>query len=344
MRPKNTRNPKKATPAKKTKISKAVPASQKKPPPVQEGELTSPPKKERAPVFAPSPEIMRSLSSSAESKPAASASDPQQNIASLLGIHVNKKVRSGFGGLNKDSEMKICKCPGAILFRLEPVDKSGRVSSWSEKVFFEALRNDEEWIAAAGIDSQCLHWCHRNIRMLNKMGYPIHLFVVYLEEDAPMPGDLVLIKLGTHLCTRINQAPGNETNASISINPFWPSNEVAVWSDVIGVDAACKKLVNECGSFVPGFYEQHKKKVHTCFREGELSMTLARMIHAPIEQVAEEERPDYDCDNCMNSAVDTERSMEGDDNQEETHDQEETQDATMEDSADLDDTDNGSGQ
>ena len=253
--------------------------------------------------FAPSASLMRNLSPAAVAGPKTSGeSSDTEDIAATLGIAVQKKSRAGFGTLSKDSNLKICKLPDAIAFRFQPEDTTGKISSWSEKEMFQALREGAPWVRAAGIDSIALTWFDQNQKMTNNKGYGIRLFIVYLQSNAKLPSDAAIIKLGNFICTNVNQIDGNETTVSVGASPFWPTNKVAVWSDIIGVDAALRKLVKDCGSLTPGFYDQYKHHLYTCFRMGELSMELARMIHAPLDEVHPDLRPIHAKD-CMKSAI-----------------------------------------
>ena len=277
-----------------------------------------------ASFYPPSPALVKHCSPAAAAKPKGTGESKEGvSIAENLGIFFQKKTKSGSGNMSKDGILLICKLLDALVFRFQPVDASGRISSWSEKEMFQALRDGAEWVGQAGIDDMALPWCDRNEKMTNSKDHPIRLFVVHLQSGAKLPSDEAIIKLGKFICTNVNQMDGNETIASVPSSPFWPTNEVAVWSDIIGVDAAIRKLMKECGSLVPGFCDQHKEKLFTCFRKGELSMELARMIHAPMDEVHPDLRPIHARD-CMENILaaekkkDTNKKNDGDAMEEDT--------------------------
>ena len=248
--------------------------------------------------FSPSLSLINDLQPAPEVK----RGDDQltsSSIAAELGITIQKKNSSG--GFNKDSRLKICKLPDAIVLRFEP--ENNRFGSWSEKEAFQAVRNKETWVGEIGIDDFVLQWHDKNKKIVNNKGHAVRLFVVYLEDGAPMPCDDALIKLGNFVCAKANQIDGNQTTASVGPDPFWPSSQICVWSDVIGVDAALRMSIKECGSLVPEFHGQNKNKLFKCFRSGELSMDLARLIHAPIEEVHPDLRPGFANEDCMKSAI-----------------------------------------
>ena len=201
-------------------------------------------------------------------------------------------IKAAFvGGRENDKNSKL-KCvmirgeggAGSLVLRCEPNNANYRNGSWAEKAFFDAVRNNLDWVSNINVDSDMLHWFHNDQAQLNPKGYKIRLFIIPLAE---LPAENSVIKLGEYICQNINAMPNN--NTTISIQPgqfFWIANNVQpVWSDVIGSDAALKALVEKKGVPKTGYYELNKDAIHSYFRPHTFTLDLARVLHAPIEQV-----------------------------------------------------------
>ena len=173
-----------------------------------------------------------------------------------------------------------------IVFRIQPNDPQNP-GSWSEKVMFDCLRQRKNWAMTIGVDTQMLPWHHNNIRQENVRGYPIRLFKIKVKKK-PAVGQLV--QLGEHICQHINAHPGNDTVIQIRRNDFIWLTDKPVWSDVIGFDAALAKLIKIAGQPMPGFYELNHKLIDCFFKPGTLSADLARILHAPLDQMHPSER------------------------------------------------------
>ena len=176
-----------------------------------------------------------------------------------------KPASTGGGDNDKNSKLKCVMIAGennagALVFRCEPNN------------------------TLINVDSDVLQWHHNDEAMFNPKGYNIRLFVIHCAE---LPSEDSAIKLGKCICQNVNTMPNN--NAAMSIQPgqfFWIPNGVKpVWSDVIGSDAALKALVEEKGMPTAGYYDTNEEAIHSYFRPHTFALDLARVLHAPIEQV-----------------------------------------------------------
>ena len=218
----------------------------------------------------------------------------QQSKASLpegglQAFGIKKSTTSGGHGNDKDSKLKCVIIRGEndsayLVFRCEPNNPNYRNGSWSEKAFFDAVRNGHDWVKMIDVDTEMLHWFHNDVAMKNLKDCNIRLFVIHCAE---MPDPKNVMELSQFICERVNAMPNNTTALSIdSDNFFWlPLEEDPVWADVVGSDAALKTLVEKKGMPKAGFCNFHKDVIHTCFRPHTFTMDLARVLHAPIEQV-----------------------------------------------------------
>ena len=200
-----------------------------------------------------------------------------------------KPASTGGGDNDKNSKLKCVMIAGennagALVFRCEPNNPNYRNGSWAEKAFFDAVRKNMEWVTLINVDSDMLQWCHNDEAMFNPEGYNIRLFVVHCAE---LPSEDSAIKLGKHICQNVNTMPNNNTTMSIQPGQFFwiPNGVKPVWSDVIGSDAALKALVEEKGMPTAGCYDTNQEAIHSYFRPHTFTLDLARVLHAPIEQV-----------------------------------------------------------
>ena len=102
-----------------------------------------------------------------------------------------------------------------------------------------------------------------------------------------MPTEESVAQLGEFVCQNVNAAPDNNTTLSLQRGDcFWiPNQSNPVWSDVIGSDAALKDLVSKKGAPMLGFCELNAEAVHSHFRQNTFTVELARVLHAPHEQI-----------------------------------------------------------
>jgi hypothetical protein len=253
------------------------------------------------PVQIPSPAA--SLSSFASSRSGnssvASVNFPATltNSAVVLQPSVMKDGLAAFGikaasapkakYFDNDSTLKCCMIKGhdgsAIVFRVEPNDPKIKSGAWGEKCFFEAVRENQEWLASINVDSTALKWFHENEPKKNPKNFPIRLFVIYTEENTTPKENIV--KLGQYICQHLNAAPGNNTTTILHEHNFFWLPDGAVWSDIIGCDAALTKLIKDRGHPSPGYFDMHRATIHTYFHPQTLSIDLARNLYAPIEEV-----------------------------------------------------------
>ena len=238
-------------------------------------------------------------SSPASARPSRPSSDTVQRFLKQQGrASLPKDGLQAFGikasaadghGNDKDSKLKCVIIRGfngsaSLVFRCEPHNPNYRNGSWAEKAFFDAVRNGHDWVKMIEVDSEMLHWFDNDQPVLNPKNYNIRLFVISCAET---PEEESVMQLGQFICDSINDMPNNSTTISINKdNFFWiPNEQGPVWADVIGSDAALKTLVEKKGMPKAGFYDFNKDVIHTYFRPHTFTMDLARVLHAPIEQV-----------------------------------------------------------
>ena len=207
------------------------------------------------------------------------------SISSLSAFGLELAHSGDKGNIDKNSTLRCCliEMPDGtdIMFRIQPNDPQNP-GSWSEKVMFDCIRLKKNWTLAIGVDPYMMPWHHNNIKQENARGYPIRLFKIKVKKR---PKKNQLLKLGQHICEQINAQPGNQTTMEVNQDDFFWLDDKAVWSDVIGCDASMEKLFRLVGQPLPGFYELHHKLIHCYFKPGTLSAALARILHAPIDQI-----------------------------------------------------------
>ena len=207
---------------------------------------------------------------------------PEEGLAAF-GI----KSVSECGG-DKDSILRCVKIvhsdnSAALVFRCEPNNESN--PSWVEKMWFDAVRHKVEWVVKLNVEGQMLHWYHDDEAMLNNRGYDVRLFVIQCAEEPPVAS---IMKLARYISEKINEIPTNFTTITVVPDKFFwiPCSDNPVWSDVIGSDAALKTLVEKTGVPKAGYYEANHGTIHSYFRPHTFTLDLARVLRAPIEQVA----------------------------------------------------------
>ena len=235
--------------------------------------------KNRFPVVTPdSKPAAVSTFASNPSKPARVM--PKKLDLSTLGIHTIKKETA-----SRDSYLRCCQIQGsAVVFRCDPSDLTNPYGSWSEKVFFEALRNKETWIDQLNISSTALKWVHQEVPQKNPKNYDIRLFVVYLKPGHAIMPKEKLVQLGQIICDCINATPENNTTISIEEASYeWIQK--AVWSDIVGVDEAFKLMKSDLGNPSQGFFEKNESSIYRYFHANTFSFDLARALYAPSHQL-----------------------------------------------------------
>ena len=205
---------------------------------------------------------------------------PRKLDLTKLGIHTVKKEAP-----SRDSYLRCCQITGsAIVFRCVPVDSTNSYGSWSEKVFFEALKNKAEWVNQLNISSTALKWVHEEVPQKNPKSYDIRLFPVYLKPGHDLMPKDKLVQLGQIICDCIKATPQNNTTLKIDeANYEWIQN--AVWSDIVGVDEAFKLMKDDLGSPTPGFFERNATVIYRYFHAQTFSLELARAPFAPTTEL-----------------------------------------------------------
>ena len=89
-----------------------------------------------------------------------------------------------------------------------------------------------------------------------------------------------MLRIGQHICDKINEKPGNKTKACVNEKDFIWIN-YPTWSQIIGVAKAQKRLKNMIGTLHENTYLQHTDTIHAYFRENNLPDYLAQLIGAP---------------------------------------------------------------
>ena len=143
------------------------------------------------------------------------------------------------------------------------------------------------------------------VQQSNNKGYAIRLFSI--NNDLAPPSHEVLVSIGKHICHKINNLPENKTVASVDKNDFiWIKHPT--WADIIGVDAATRRLKETIGPFHNESYVEHSEIVDSYFKQDQLPQYLARLIGAPVEKIIldindesenNDDKSDSDSDDCI---------------------------------------------
>ena len=117
----------------------------------------------------------------------------------------------------------------------------------------------------------CYNWFDKLVQQSNNKGYAIRLFSINI--DLAPPSHEVLVSIGKHICHKINNLPENKTVASVDKNDFiWIKHPT--WADIIGLDAATKRLKETIGPLHENSYIQHCNTVHSFLKEHQLPQYL----------------------------------------------------------------------
>jgi hypothetical protein len=197
---------------------------------------------------------------------------------SELGI----KTKAADSKKSKDSNLLLAVVNNdALVFRCQPKDPA--LNSWSEKVLFDAMREKDGWAREANLDERALLWYKDNIPMLNNREYGIRLFLVQVE-DTHIP-DSSLLKLGNYIADRVNEEKKNDTVLEVDPKSFFWMRD-AVWSELIGEEAALKRLSTKSSTtFGEDYFDKHRDLILKYFREGKLTPNAARILCAPYTEV-----------------------------------------------------------
>ena len=144
------------------------------------------------------------------------------------------------------------------------------------------INKEETWTKELNFDDICYTWFDRLEKQTNNKGYGTRLFAINIAT-AP-PTQEVLQSIGWHVCKQVNEAPENKIVASVDKRDFiWIRDPT--WADIIGVDAATRRLKEAIGTFNEDSYNQYSDTVHSYFRANQLPQYLQRLIGAPNDQI-----------------------------------------------------------
>ena len=189
---------------------------------------------------------------------------------------------------NRDSMLKCCVIEGpyqnAIVFHVQPIDPKYGNGSWTEKCFADAIRLNMPWVASLAFDrTNQYFWFHENHPQKNPKDYLIRMFVILAESDV-IPKENI-VQLANYVCSNLNATPNNKTKTSFDENSLFWLGHGAVWSDIMGYDAALTRLLKETGTPAPGYYEEHRSLIHSYFHCGTFDLVLAQTLHAPVAEI-----------------------------------------------------------
>lgn len=150
--------------------------------------------------------------------------------------------------MNRSSVLKIAiiRGPGNsnehfLVFRCERNDSPVR-SAWSEKLFFDMLRNKETWMRDLCFEFNTLPWYDNDVEMKNERDFNIRLFII--QTGGFPPSEDRLVELGKFICSKINAINEQPNNGNIQVdeaNYFWFGRDhKTVWYDVVGTRGAKK--------------------------------------------------------------------------------------------------------
>jgi hypothetical protein len=167
-----------------------------------------------------------------------------------------------------------------IVMRCAPIVTMPNASNicWPEKVFVDALKNDDVWTRQHSICRETHQWYHENQQMKNNKGYAIRLFTMFADN---VPTNSSVISFCESVCRCINSSHGNTSTISVMPhNLFWLPND-SVWSDIVGAQKSVELIVGEKGEPEHGFYEENEELILTHFHYKTLNVDLANYFYAP---------------------------------------------------------------
>lgn len=107
----------------------------------------------------------------------------------------------------------------------------------------------------------------------------------FINADGKKPAKDTLVRLGNEVCKHLNAEEGNDTFTSVEETSFFWIPRGAVWSDIIGFDAALSALFQETGQPYDGYYEAHMGTIHSYFNPGTFGIDLAKKLYAPVDEL-----------------------------------------------------------
>jgi hypothetical protein len=172
-----------------------------------------------------------------------------------------------------------------LVLRVQPSDHTSRAASWQEKLLTDAVKYQYPWARELNFDPNLIFWFHENSPQVNPKGYNIRLFTIRIESDSPpIKGNLVA--LAKFICDQLNAIPGNQNSISVDEHSFFWLPDGAVWSDIMGIDAALAALFKEQGYPTgPEWFESNRSTVYTYFRPGTFSREMIQLLYAPLDEL-----------------------------------------------------------
>jgi hypothetical protein len=126
----------------------------------------------------------------------------------------------------------------SIVFRLSPSDNTSPGGTFAERVWHDAIKNEEKWISDYHIDDNPIYWYDNNVAQTcytDKGCSLVRLFIIHAIGTSP--DDKMLINLGLKVCENLNNAVGNATVTTFdSSDFFWIRNPT--WEAITSKDVA----------------------------------------------------------------------------------------------------------
>jgi hypothetical protein len=206
--------------------------------------------------------------------------------------------------MSRDSKLKACviRRPGSstIVFRVEP-DNPKSNGAWAEKLLADAVYGvfskelgrlvPARWAELLDfLPDMKLLWHHNNIPQKNGKGYTMRLFAIPSKLEI-QPKENIL-GLGNHICFAVNNTENNSTNISIDEQSFFWLEGKTVWSDIVGYQKALEMFFQETNKLeekhptpTHDYYNHYKDIILSYFHPCTFSEELARILHAPPDQL-----------------------------------------------------------
>jgi hypothetical protein len=151
-----------------------------------------------------------------------------------------------------------------LLFRCE---ENHRKASWFEKLFCDAIRQQESWATRLNFSQHFYHWHHRDVPQFNQRGYPIRMFHIPLSipaTDFTIPAALQMCR---HICNMLGSYPSTRRPITFDERTLFWLQPNAVWSEVIGTRKSLSMIHAQKGAPYQGYYEEHEEFLLTYFHD-----------------------------------------------------------------------------
>ena len=174
-----------------------------------------------------------------------------------------------------------------IIFRCVPM--RGCKNVWQEKLFNDAVKNEEAWAKDLSI-TRTVPWFSCDVPQLNAKQFPIRLFVL---DCAQKFVDEEVRNIGNYICEVLNFKNSTtflpnqkEINIKVPEGPhyYWVDGRV-VWSDIIGIDACLKQILPDVLPVPETFFVNNQKWLETFFHHHQLTGKVAELLRVPIESL-----------------------------------------------------------